>query len=303
MTPKGQSIVVRVGRYGSYLQRGDDTASLPEDTLPDELGVERATELLEAPSGDRQLGADPETELPVLLRNGRFGAYIQLGEAGEGKDKPRTSSLFSTMSPETVTLDEALELLTLPRTIGVDPSDKKPITAQLGRYGPYISKGTDSRTLEDEKQLFTVSLEAALSILAQPKQRRQRTAKAPLKELGDDRVSGKPIVVKEGRFGLYVTDGETNASLRQGDSLEGVDNERAQELLRLRREREELNPSKKTKKKVTKKAKKKVVAKKSPATKVASKKATAKKVTPKKVTSKTATGKKTAKKTSTKAKA
>jgi DNA topoisomerase-1 len=231
----GQEILVRVGRYGPYLQRGDQTASLPEDLPPDEVTLEKAAELLAAPSGDRLLGSDPATEQPVYVRAGRFGAYVQLGEAG-GKEKPRTASLLRSMLPATATLEDALKMLSLPRTVGVDASGT-PITAQLGRYGPYISCGKESRSLEREEDVFELSLERANALLAEPKPRGRRAAKEPLKELGADGVSGGTITVREGRFGLYVTDGETNASLRNEDTLENITTERAQELLSGRRGR------------------------------------------------------------------
>ena len=239
----GNEIVIRVGRYGPYLQRGDDRASIPEDMPPDELTLEKAEELLSAPSGDRVLGTDP-SGTTVIARAGRYGPYVQLGETnGDSKEKPKTASLFKSMSPETVTLEEALKLLTLPRTIGMDPADGEPIEALNGRYGPYIKKGSDSRSLESEEELLTITLDEALAVLAQPKRRRgQRAAAAPLKELGNDPSSGKPIVLKEGRFGPYVTDGETNASLRKDDSVEEVTNERAVELLKDRRERGPAKP-------------------------------------------------------------
>ncbi|MHB8464569.1 MAG: type I DNA topoisomerase [Acidimicrobiales bacterium] len=238
--PIDDDIVVRVGRYGPYVQRGDERASLPEDLAPDELTTERALELLATPQGPQLLGADPVTSLNVTARSGRFGAYVQLGEQEEGsKQKPPRASLFKTMSPETLTLEQALALLSLPRVVGVDPADGVEITAQNGRYGPYIKKGTDSRSIEDEELLLTITLDKALAVLAQPKRGRgAASAKPPLRELGDDPVSGKPVVVKEGRFGPYVTDGETNATLsaRAGDTPENVTPERAASLLQARRD-------------------------------------------------------------------
>jgi DNA topoisomerase-1 len=229
----GEQIVVRVGRYGPYIQRGEDRASVPDDLAPDELTVERAKELLAAPSGDRVLGQDPESELPVLVRAGRYGPYVQLGEGDPGsKTKPRTSSLFQSMSPETLSLDEALRLLRLPRVVGTDPSDGADIQALNGRFGPYLKKGDDSRSLETEEQLFTVTLDEALALFAQPKQRGgRRAAAAPLRELGADPATGGTMVLRSGRFGPYVTDGEVNASLRRGDSPESITPERAAELL------------------------------------------------------------------------
>ena len=244
--PISDDIVVRVGRYGPYLQRGDERASLPEDLAPDELTPERAEELLAAPQGPRELGTDPATGLQVTVRSGRFGAYVQLGELVEGsKEKPPRASLFKSMTPDAVTVDQALALLTLPRVVGVDPADGGEITAQNGRYGPYIKKANDSRSIDAEEQLLTITLDEALAILAQPKRGRGvRAAKPPLKELGPDPVSGRPIVVKEGRFGPYVTDGETNATLsvRIGDTPENVTAERAASLLQTRRD---LGPPKK----------------------------------------------------------
>jgi DNA topoisomerase I len=234
---QGRDVIIRVGRYGPYLQREDVTASIPEDLPPDELTLAKANELLEAPSGDRLLGNHPEDDLPVYVRSGRFGSYVQLGEAG-GKEKPRTGSLLKSMLPAEMTLEDALKMLSLPRVIGVHPEKNEPITAQLGRYGPYISCGKDSRSLEKEEDVFSVELPAALALLAQPKTRGgQRKAAEPIKELGTDEYSGGVITLREGRFGLYVTDGETNASLRKGDMPEGIDNARAQELLHQRRER------------------------------------------------------------------
>ncbi|HEX4931304.1 MAG TPA: topoisomerase C-terminal repeat-containing protein, partial [Gaiellaceae bacterium] len=234
--PIGEGIVLRVGRYGPYVERGEERASVPEDMAPDELTVEKAEELLSAPAGDRALGLHPEWNREISVRNGRYGPYVTETLEEGATEKPRSSSLFKTMSPETVTLEEAIKLLSLPRTLGVDPADGEEVTAQNGRYGPYVKKGTDSRSLEAEEQLFTVTLDDALALLAQPKPRRGRgEAKPPLRELGPDPISTKPVVLKEGRFGPYVTDGETNASLRRGDDPETVTIERAAELLADRR--------------------------------------------------------------------
>jgi DNA topoisomerase-1 len=234
---EGREVIIRVGRYGPYLQRGDETASIPEDLPPDEMTLAKATEILSAPSGDRLLGTDPASGLPVYVRSGRFGSYVQLGEAG-GKEKPRTGSLLKSMQPSSMTLEDALAMLSLPRVVGEHPEQKLPITAQLGRYGPYISCGKDSRSLEKEDDVFSIDLAKALALFAQPKTRgNQRKAAEPIKELGTDEYSGGVITLREGRFGLYVTDGETNASLRKGDTPESIDNARAQELLHQRRER------------------------------------------------------------------
>jgi DNA topoisomerase-1 len=283
----GVPIVVRVGRYGPYLQRGDgddvERASIPDDIPPDELTPERAVELLEAPSGDRDLGEHPTTGLVVQLKNGRFGPYVQEGEFDDASGtKPRTASLFRSMDPESVTLQDILPLLDLPREVGADPTDGVVITTQNGRYGPYLKKGTDSRSLETEEQILTLTLDEALRILAEPKRRRGQRAAPPLKELGADPDSEKPIVVKDGRFGPYVTDGETNASLRKADSVETITLDRALELLAERRAK---GPTKKKKAAAKKKApakkkaaakkkapaKKKAAAKKAPAEKAAAK--------------------------------
>ena len=228
-------IVVRVGRYGPYLERGEERASLPEDVVPDELTAERAEELLSRPGDGRVLGAHPETGHAIAVRTGRYGPYVT-EELPEGTtEKPRTASLFASMSPETVSLEEGLRLLSLPRAVGQAP-DGEQVLARNGRYGPYVEKGTETRSLESEEQLFTISLDEALALLAAPKPRRGRgTARAPLRELGQDPSSGRPVVVKEGRFGPYVTDGETNASLRSGDSVEALTLDRAVELLAERR--------------------------------------------------------------------
>ncbi|RBY84211.1 type I DNA topoisomerase [Blastococcus sp. TF02A-26] len=266
--PGGEPVVVRVGRYGPYLQAGEDggRVSIPEDLAPDELTDEKVRELLEAPSGDRELGTDPESGHPVVVKAGRYGPYVTTVVPEGSKESPRTGSLFASMSPETVTLEDALKLLSLPRTVGVAP-DGEEIQALNGRYGPYLKKGSDSRSIEGEEKLFTTTLEEALAIFAQPKQRGRAAAKAPLKELGNDPVTEGTITVREGRFGPYVTDGETNASLRKGDDVETITLERAAELLADRRA---AGPAKK-------KATKKSTAKKTTAKKTAAKKAPAKK--------------------------
>ena len=229
----GADVVVRVGRFGPYIQRGEERASIPDELPPDELTMGKAEELLSQPAGDRVLGEDPATGLPVVAKAGRYGPYVQLGEQVEGsKAKPPTASLFKDMSLDTVTIDDALRLLTLPRIVGVDPADGEEIIATNGRYGPYIKKGTDSRSIDSEEKLLTITLEECLAVFAEPKRRRgQGAAAAPLKELGADPATGNAIVCKDGRFGPYVTDGEYNASLRKGDSVEELTLERAAELL------------------------------------------------------------------------
>ena len=231
----GDGIVLRVGRYGPYLERDGQRASVPDEIAPDELTLERAEEFLAQPSGDRELGTDPESGLPIVARSGRYGPYVTEVLPEGSKEKPRTASLFKTMSLDTIGLDDALRLLQLPRVVGVAP-DGEEITARNGRYGPYVQKGKESRSLESEEQLFAITVEDALAVLAQPRQRRgQRAAAKPLRELGTDPVGGKEIVLREGRFGPYVTDGETNASLRKGDDPETVTLDRAVELLVERR--------------------------------------------------------------------
>ncbi|MGB8649948.1 MAG: type I DNA topoisomerase [Mycobacteriales bacterium] len=238
-TEDGTPVVVRVGRYGPYVEIGEKRASLPEDLAPDELTPQLAFELAEAPSDDRVLGQHPDSGLDVVAKKGRFGPYVTVALPEGSPEKPPTASLFKTMDLTTVTLDDALRLLSLPRVLG--EVDGEPVTAQNGRYGPYISKGVgkgaESRSLTDEEQLFTITLEQAQALLAQPKLRGRAAAAPPLKELGNDPVSGNPMVVKEGRFGPYVTDGETNASLRKDDAIETLTDERAAELLADRRAR------------------------------------------------------------------
>jgi DNA topoisomerase-1 len=237
----GREIVVRVGRYGPYLQRDDERVSVPGDVAPDEITIEKAEELLSAPSGDRELGLHPESGRPVYVRTGRFGPYVQLGEAEDDDGKPARASLFSSMDPASVTLEDALRLLRLPRSVGNDPSDGEEIVALNGRYGPYLKKGTDTRTLGTEEQIFSVTLEEALALFAQPKTGRRRGASPPLREVGKDPATGLPIVLKEGRFGPYVTDGTTNASLPRDESIDSITVERSAELLAEKR----ANPPKK----------------------------------------------------------
>jgi DNA topoisomerase I len=229
----GTDIVVRVGRYGPYLERDGQRVNVPEGTAPDELTPERAAELFDQPSGDVALGTDPASGHQIVAKSGRFGPYVTEVLPDGDKAKPRTSSLLASMSLDTVTLDDALRLLTLPRTIG--ELDGETVTVQNGRYGPYVKKGTDSRSLDSEDQLFTLSLAEAKEMFAQPKARgRGRTAAPPLRELGED-PDGRPIVIKDGRFGPYATDGETNASLRKADNVESITLQRAVELLAERR--------------------------------------------------------------------
>ena len=288
---QGRPIYVRVGKNGPYLERmivGDDgeptpqRANLNDEITPDELTLELAETLFATPQEGRTLGVDPETGHEIIARDGRYGPYVTevlppppdddgTAVAKKGKKpigpKPRTGSLFSSMDVQTVTLEDALMLLSLPRLVGVDPANGEEITAQNGRYGPYLKRGTDSRSLAGEDQIFGVTLDEALKIYAEPKRRgRQGAATPPLRELGTDGASGKPMVIKDGRFGPYVTDGETNASLRKGDDVLTITDDRASELLADRRAR---GPVKRTTTKV--------VRKKAPARKAAAKKASAKK--------------------------
>ncbi|MDX6275450.1 MAG: topoisomerase [Frankiales bacterium] len=281
--PIGDGIVLRVGRYGPYVERGEERANVPDDLAPDELTVELAEELLARPSGDKILGSDPATGLDVIARAGRYGPYVTLALPEDSGEKPPTASLFKTMTLDSMTLDDALRLLTLPRTLGVDPGTGDEVIASNGRYGPFVKRGSDYRSLEAEERLFDVTLEQALELLAQPKTRGRgaAAAKPPLRELGPDPVSGSPMVIKEGRFGPYVTDGETNASLRKGDGIESLTVERAAELLADRRA---AGPPKKRGAK--KAAPKKSAAKKTTAKKSATKKAAAKKSATKKAAAK-----------------
>ena len=234
-----EEISVRVGRFGPYLERGEDRASLPEDLAPDELTKDLAVELLEAPSGDRVLGKDPESGRDVVARSGRFGPYVSAGTPDDEGPKPKTASLFASMDLDTITFEDALLLLSQPRVVGADPESGEEITAQNGRYGPYLKKGSDTRSLETEDQIFAITLDEAVKLYAQPKRRRGATAAAPLRELGIDPDSGCAIVVKNGRFGPYVIDGSVNASLRKGDAVDSITMERARELLAMRRDKME----------------------------------------------------------------
>src|SRR5690348_6470621 len=233
----GSDIVVRVGRYGPYLERDGQRVNVPDDIAPDELTVEKAEELFNQPNGDVLLGTDPDSGREIVAKAGRFGPYVTevLPEGAPASAKPRTGSLLKSMALDTVTLEQALKLLSLPRTLG--ELDGEPVTVQNGRYGPYAKRGTDSRSLESEEQLFTLTLAEAKELFAQPKTRGRRTGAAapPLRELGEDPETGKPMVIKDGRFGPYVTDGETNASLRKGDEVASITIQRAAELLADRR--------------------------------------------------------------------
>ena len=273
-----EGINLRVGRYGPYVEGpGPDgpegapvRANVPDDLPPDELTVAKAKELLANPAGEEQVvGVHPETGLTIVAKNGRFGQYVTevLPDDAPKSAKARTGSLFKSMSLDTVTLEQAVKLLDLPRVVGVD-DDGTEITAQNGRYGPYLKKGTDSRSLTSEDQIFDITLDQAKAIYAQPKQRGRAAAAPPLKELGNDPVSGQPVVVKAGRFGEYVTDGEHNATLRKDDSVESITLERAAELLAERRAK---GPAKKAAKRGAKKAPAKKAAKKTTAKKTTKK--------------------------------
>jgi len=290
---EGRTVCVRPGKNGAYLERmviGEDgeftpqRANVSEEITPDELTLDIAEALFATPQEGRVLGVDPESGHEIVARDGRYGPYVTEmlppppddGEDGvaakKGKKptgpKPRTGSLFASMDVATVTLEDALKLLSLPRLVGVDPANGEEVTAQNGRYGPYLKRGNDSRSLASEDQIFGITLDEALKIYAEPKRRgRQGAATPPLRELGTDGASGKPMVIKDGRFGPYVTDGETNASLRKGDEVSTITDDRASELLAERRAR---GPVKRT---TTKVVRKKTAAKKTAAKKTAAKKA------------------------------
>ena len=307
----GEGITLRVGRYGPYLEDAEGKrANVPADLAPDELTVDKARELFTRAADDgRELGVDPASGHVIIAKDGRYGPYVTevLPEPEEtaeaeatktaktakstkakktakaAKPKPRTASLLRSMDLSTVTLEQALDLLSLPRVVGQDPESGEDITAQNGRYGPYLKKGTDSRSLETEEQIFTVTLEQALEIFAQPKRRRgQAAARGPLRELGQDPATEKPVVIKDGRFGPYITDGQTNVTVPRSEDPATISAERAFELLADKRAK---GPAKKrttrkttAKKTTTKKATtKKAAATKKTAAKTASSKAAASK--------------------------
>ena len=287
----GRGVTLRVGRYGPYMEKAGGTrANVPPEVAPDELTDELIDQLFSRAADDgRELGVDPATGHTIIVKDGRYGPYVTevLPEAAEGGEdgakkakksaaKPRTASLFKTMDIATVTLEDALALLSLPREVGTDPASGEVITAQNGRYGPYLKKGTDSRTLASEDQLLTITLDEALAIYAQPKTRGRGTARPPLREFGEDPISGKKVTVKDGRFGPYVTDGETNVTVPRAETVEDLTAERAYELLADKRAK---GPApKRTRKTAAKKTTtKKTSAKKTTAKKTATKKAATKK--------------------------
>ena len=304
----GEGITLRVGRYGPYLEDAEGKrANVPADLAPDELTVDKARELFTRAADDgRELGVDPVSGHVIIAKDGRYGPYVTevLPEPEEtaeaeatkaattaktaksakakktakaAKPKPRTASLLRSMDLSTVTLEQALDLLSLPRVVGQDPESGEDITAQNGRYGPYLKKGTDSRSLETEEQIFTVTLEQALEIFAQPKRRRgQAAARGPLRELGQDPATDKPVVIKDGRFGPYITDGQTNVTVPRSEDPATISAERAFELLADKRAK---GPAKKR------------TTKKTTAKKATTKKATTKKVAAKKTTAKTTSSK------------
>jgi DNA topoisomerase-1 len=319
---QGRDVVVRVGRYGPYLQRlqtdlepgttlgggeaqagvegaapggvdgeegtpsgaAGDRAPIPEGVAPDELTPEKVNELFLGGGGERKLGEHPETGEPIVLKSGRFGPYVASGD--------RKSSLLRSQSPEALSLDDALRLLTLPRVVGVGP-DGAEVLAAAGRYGPYVKRGDEFRSLESEEQIFTVSLDEALALLAAPKTRQRRAAAPPLREMGADPLTEKPLVIKDGRFGPYVTDGETNASLRRGQAPETLTIEQASEMLAEKRAKGPAAPRKKAAKKAAP-AKKAAGEGGTPAKKTAAKKTAAKKTTAKKAAPRKAAPKKAA---------
>jgi DNA topoisomerase-1 len=297
----GDDIEIRVGRFGAYLQQGEGDgrklANIPETMAPDELTLAVAKEILAQPSGERELGIDPQSGLEVVAKSGRFGPYVTqvLPEDAKKGEKPKTASLLSTMTLDTITFDDAVKLLSLPRVLGIDSETGEEITVQNGRYGPYLKRGADSRTLTSEDQLFSLSLDEATTIYKEPKVRRRGVAKPPLKELGLDPGTSKPVLVKDGRFGMYVTDGETNATLRRGDTLEGLTLERGLELMAGRRAWEAENGPSPRK---SRSSRKKAPAKKAPKPRKTSKKTpptltknVVKKSAAKRVAKKAATGK------------
>jgi DNA topoisomerase-1 len=230
----GRPIQVRVGRYGPYLQHGEGdekvSASIPEEVPPADLTLERAVALLEGASrGDRVIGTHPESGEPILLKTGRFGPYVQLGEA-EGKEKPKRASLPGGFSEEDVTLESAVRWLSLPRTLGADPESGEEVVAAVGRFGPFVKRGGDTRSVPAEDDVYSLSLERALELLAAPKTRGKGRGRTVLKELGTD-AAGATIQLLEGRYGPYLTNGEVNASLPKGENADSVTPERAAAIL------------------------------------------------------------------------
>jgi DNA topoisomerase-1 len=286
----GRSVVVRVGKYGPYLQRAlpgeepaeDDRASIPDGIAPDELTPEKVEELFLGGGGERKLGEHPETGEPIVVKSGRYGPYVSSGD--------RNASLLKAQAPDSLTLEDALRLLSLPRPLGQDPQGAE-VFAGAGRYGPYVKRGDDFRSLDSEDRLFTVTLAEALELLAAPKTRQRRAAAPPLRELGTDPLTEKPLVIKDGRFGPYVTDGEFNASLRRGQTPETLSIEAASEMLS---EKRAAGPSAPRKRAAAKATPSKATAKKATATKATAKKATATKATATKATATKATAKKAA---------
>ena len=247
------NITLRTGKYGPYIEtmvepgsegadeNGRRIVNIPEGLAPDELTVEKAQELIDAPIiSDRVMGQDPATGFDILFKDGRYGPYVVLDDPNA--EKPKTASLFKSMSPETFTLEEAIKLLSLPRVVGVDPESGNDITAQNGKFGPYMKKGTDSRSLASEDDIFNITLEQALELYAQPKYGGRRTAATPLKEFGEDPLSKQNVVAKTGQFGLYITDGIVNATVPKEEPLEELTSDRAFELLMIRREKLGVEP-------------------------------------------------------------
>jgi len=237
----GMPVIAKPGKFGPYVQRGDDTASIPPNLAPADLTIPVALELLAMPKGGKPIGEDPETGLTVFVMNGKFGPYVQLGELDQAADgKPKRASLFKGMDPYEVTIEMALQLLSFPKLLGTDPENGEEIFAQNGKFGPYLTKGAgekpDTRSLESEDQLLSVTLSDALYLFTQPKRRGRSAPKPPLADLGPDPATGQQMLIKDGKFGPYVTDGETNASLRVGDVAETLSPERGAELLQSRRD-------------------------------------------------------------------
>jgi len=240
-----EGIALRTGKFGPYLEvmENDERriVNIPEALTPDELTLDKARELIAAPpASDRVLGQDPDTGFDIIVKDGRYGPYVTLVD--EGNPKPKTASLFKSMSVDTVSYEEALTLLSLPRTVGVDPETGAEITAQNGKFGPYLKRGTDSRSLGSEEQIFALTLDEAIEIYKQPKYGGRRTAATPLREFGDDPASGLPVAAKTGQFGNYVTDGVINATIPKEEAIDELSNDRAFELLAIRREKLGVEP-------------------------------------------------------------